>query len=399
MACFLRSPGIMSSAAPAPSTHPARTGGGAWVPLTPLAPVSLRRSICLRSRLQSSSCNGCAQACPVGALRIGAAGVELQEGCTGCGRCQAACPVGAVVAHGFAGVLESTRADAAGELQLECSRFPDAPAHAQLPCLGGVTEASLLALCARNEARPVVLVDRGACAACDSGGPVHPARAVVERVAGWMYLAGVPQAQLPRIERSARSDAAAAPRGEDPLQSRGRARRGFLGALARPARPQAAATDPGTPREQVLALLATLAARHGGSVAPDLFHHLAVGASCKGLRVCAATCPTGALVRYRNDEAKFTGIAFDARDCIGCKHCAAVCPNHALQVLPGVGAGLGRRPLTRFVQRECTDCGARFAASAGDDGQRCDGCRKRAQLARAAFTTLFPARTPLQGME
>jgi ferredoxin len=337
--------------------------------------------------------------CPVGALRIGASGVELQGGCTGCGRCEARCPTGALAATGFAGALQGVATGKAGEVLLECARFAHHPADARVPCLGGVSAAALLALCARVPERPVVLVDRGACGTCDSGGVDHPAAVVVAQVAGWMRTAGVPQPRLPRIAPLQCGGGGRAAPGEDPLQARGRARRGFLGALTRPAGAPTVHRDSSPPRGAILSVLSGLAAQYGGAVAPELFHHLEVAADCRGLRVCAATCPTGALVRYRDEATGHNGIAFDTHDCIGCNHCAAVCPNQAIRLLPGPGAGAGQRPLTQFARRDCGTCGAPFTLAAGEQHTHCDRCRKKVQLASAAFKTLFSANTRLQGME
>jgi formate hydrogenlyase subunit 6/NADH:ubiquinone oxidoreductase subunit I len=152
-------------------------------------------------------------------------------------------------------------------------------------------------------------------------------------------------------------------------------------------------TVPSAERRSIVAALEALARRHGGRVPASLFHRVGVHSACEGHRVCASACPTGALVRYRDDGSRRMGIAFDGAACIGCGHCAAVCPEQALELHHGGGsAQSGHRPLTRFLQRECADCGARFASTANDFETHCERCRKSAQLARSAFTTLFPAR-------
>ena len=374
-----------------------RTAGG-FVPLRARAPLALRRSACLRSRWHASECQACAQACPVGCLELTADGVALNAGCTGCGRCQAACPMGALAAEGFAAAQRPESGAAHRPLFVDCARFgATSGAGLQVACLGGLSAAALVDLCERAGDRRVVLLDHGACSACDSGGAQHPAQATVERVLPWLRHAGVPDALLPRIESHEAPQAGGEADSCDPLQSRGRARRGFLGALAQPARPRASAPAPAMPPRQVLlSALARLAERHGGGLAPALFHRVQVGSLCQGLRICAASCPTHALLRYRDETAGVAGIAFDPQACIGCGHCAAVCPRQALQVVPATDAGSGRRILTRFAQRECTECGARFAPSAGDADSRCERCRKSAELARAAFHSLFPTRNRLQ---
>ncbi len=357
---------------------------------TRLAPVALCASRCLHARLNASACAACVDACPAGALRMEAQGPVLQQGCTGCGRCQAACPGGALAVRGFE-ALQLQGTDAVPPHAIDCLHGDDALATGALrvPCLGGISDASLLQMCAAAPWHAIVLLDRGACAGCDSGGRDLPAAATVHRVARWLREAGVTEDRLPRLQRRmARPEAPSA----DPMQSQGRARRGFLGAMVRPspAAPAAPAGDLATPRQQVLRTITALAARHGGRVAPELLHRVEIAADCQGLRICATTCPTGALLRYRDERAGVAGVSFDAADCIACGNCAAACPRQALRLLPGEGAAAtGRQVLTRIPQRECTECGTRFLLTGAEAHTRCDRCRKTAALARAAFQTLF----------
>lgn len=341
---------------------------------------------------------------PVEALTVGPEGIELAGGCcTGCGRCQAACPMGAISVDGFerlAIAIDPARTD---PLVVDCMRQsmsgPCAP-EVRVPCVGGLSGGSLLALCARVPQRTVVIADNGQCASCDSGGSIHPAAATLQVVVELMREAGVPDERLPRLQardvwaRRGRDSSS-----DDPLQSRGRLRRGFLTAPAPPAthhaadQRSAAFTMPSTECRSIVAALESLARHSGARMPATLLHRLDVNSACQGHRVCASACPTGALVRYRDDASRCMGIAFDAAACIGCGHCAAVCPQRALELHHGGGsAHAGHRPVTRFLQRECDDCGARFASTASDPETRCERCRKSAQLARAAFTTLFSAR-------
>lgn len=317
--------------------------------------------------------------------------------------------MGALRVDGFGSLASPIAARYEGALVVDCARAHPSARDAgeiQVPCLGGMSEGDLLALCVRAPGRTVVLADRAECGICDSGGPAHPAAAMLQRVCALMREAGVPEERLPRLE--SRLPLGAGRRREgDPLQSHGRSRRGFFTALARPAAqprrsnaPVLPHTSPAPARQAVVDALEALVARHGGRMPPVLFHRLEVGPACRGHRVCASVCPTGALGRYRDDGVGRMGVAFDAAACIGCGGCASVCPEQALGLHLGAGAaGLGRRPLTTFIQSECVDCGARFASRAGDDEARCDRCRKSAQLVRSAFTTLFSARPRLRDME
>ena len=374
---------------------PAR--GTRFEPLAARSPVSIDRSACLRLRTHLAECRACAAVCPTQAIAAGSQTLELGAGCTGCGRCQSACPNAALAVVGFeidAAVVPQTSA----AVTVECQRAPAGSGALRVPCLGGLSPACLLTLCAGAAQSRVVLVDRGWCGACESGGVSHPAQATLERVNAWLAEAGVPAPLRPAIAAPAR-DMATPRAGADPMQQQGRARRGFFAALARPSsevpRSGGAAirSAPSSQRQQTIAALELLAERHVGRMPADLFHRLDVAAACRGHRVCASACPTGALVRWRDDGASRMGLAFDNASCIGCGHCAAVCPEQAMQLHRGAGdAGRGRRPLTIFEQRECPDCGSRFAASDGEDESRCQRCRTSARLVRSAFQTLFGAR-------
>lgn len=361
------------------------------------AAVTVRRSACLRSRLRTSGCSACADACPAQALRVGRDGVTLQAGCTGCGRCRAACPMGAIAVSGFGAAAEREARAGGATLLVDCARFgvaSAAPDSIRVPCLGGLSPGDLLALCARAAGRTVLLADHDACMGCDSGRTAHAAAAVLQTVTELMREANVPEERLPRLVRRPPQPLAA-----DPMQSEGRARRGFFSALVHPAASEggtAAAGRASPARQQAVAALRTLAARHQGRVPQRLFHRVEVGPSCQGHRGCAAACPTGALLRYRDARTGRAGIAFDAQLCIGCAHCAQTCPEQALTLLRGAGSpDVAARVLTAFPERECTDCGARFAAPAPAAQAQCASCRRAAELARSAFAALFPARTPL----
>lgn len=366
---------------------------GRFAPLAAHAAVSIDRSACLRLRTHLAGCRECAAVCPTQAMQAGQQRLELSAGCTGCGRCQAACPSAALRVDGFE---VDTEATAHAVVTVECQRAPAGNGALRVPCLGGLSESTLLSLCAA-QAR-VELVDRGWCGSCESGGAVHPAQPALDRVDGWLAQAGVPAPLRPRLAPV--DPGRSAPRaGIDPMQGVGRARRGFFAALARPtnqapSRPCAPArSEPSSRRQQTLSALQVLAQRHDGRMPAELFHRLDVAAACRGHRVCASACPTGALVRWRDDDTARMGLAFDNASCIGCGHCAAVCPEQALQLHRGAGeVDRGRRPLTRFEQRECADCGSRFAAPDGEDETRCQRCRTSARLVRSAFQTLFGAR-------
>lgn len=370
-----------------PASQQAAAG---WSLLSPRAPLAHRRGGCTHARMRASPCSRCAAACPTGALAVVDQGPVLAGECTGCGRCQAACPAGALAVPGFDVLAIACTPDTA-TVTVDCVRALPAAGQLRVPCLGGLDEAALAALCVRFPRHALVLADRGACGTCDSGGNgPHPAAATLLRATGWLAEAGVPPDRLPRLEQRPGSRCAA-----DPMQSGGRSRRGFFSALAAPRRTAALPlpTGAGSRRRALLQALAVLAARHGGRVAPSLFVRIEIGRDCTGGRACATACPTRALVRYRDEASHRAGVAFEAADCVGCGACADACGTGALRLHPAEHEPApGLRPLTRFAERECAQCSARFVVPADGAATLCERCRRSAELARAAFHTLFADR-------
>ena len=364
------------------------------------SPVSIWREACLRLGSRYASCRACADICPTQALRAAPQSLALGADCTGCGRCQAVCPTGALSVEGFAATPGRDFPEHDAAVLLDCwqvsSQLPSR-AGIRVPCLGGLSVGRLLGLCTAADPHPLVLVDRGWCADCASGGAQHPARQSVGHAASLMHEAGAPDSRLPRLElRPLGVDRMHRPHA-DPMLGRRRSRRSFFAALAgadasapagvaRP-RPQRSAE-----RQRTLEALQVLVTRYHGRMPTALFHRVEVRASCRGHGVCAAACPTGALVRYRDSSAQSSGVAYDNSACIACGECAAVCPEQAIAIHCGAGdVAQGLRRLNRLRQRECPDCGTRFALRDGEDESRCANCRKSAQLAHSAFQTLFGA--------
>jgi ferredoxin len=410
--------GCGAAAAPIDAALTARR----FVALRRRSPVSIWREACLRLGSRHASCRACADICPSRALRAAPQSLDLGPDCSGCGRCEAVCPTGALSVEGFAaldrpGFFERERrsdrdresgSGSEDALRLDCWQVPpELPNRGEIrvPCLGGVSAGRLLALCAAADPRPVVLADRGACADCASGGAEHPARQTLEHVASLMRQAGVPESKLPRLERQPLGGDHARCAHADPLLARGQSRRAFFLAQAgrieeAPAPSPVARSRPqrSVERQRTLEALQVLVGRYRGCMPAALFHRVEVAASCRGHRVCAAACPTGALLRYRDPGTGMSGVAFDSSSCIACGHCAEVCPQHAIAIHRGAGVvAQGFRRLNRFRERECADCGTRFVLQDGEDETRCRNCRKSVQLAHAAFRTLFGARPAASG--
>lgn len=362
------------------------------------APVGLHAQACLELRSRYAECGHCARNCPPGAIRISSQGMALEETCIGCGRCVAACPTGALRVQGF-----ELRPAPGGEnrrpVTVDCWTAPaSSGAEIRVPCLGGLPVSQLLELRVSAGLREVAFLDRGWCATCPAGKgkDEHPLMKSLERARARMREAGVPEALLPRLAQAPlplreMSDELSAPR----VARRTNRRRFFARlaphsagtvALQRSAPPLAAAE-----RKAVLKSLGMLAARHGGTISPRLFHALEVDARCDGSAVCASTCPTGAL---RSENGAGGGaLSHDAMLCIGCAHCERVCPKGALRVRHGEGSPGAPRLVARFALRECDSCGEVFRVRSEnrEENGYCERCAKSRRLAHSAFQQLFGA--------
>lgn len=376
-----------------------------YVRLRPEAPLGLRAAACLALRAPVVGCRGCVNACPGGKIALGVGGPALAEGCDGCGRCAAACPTGALRTPGFA----VTPSPHTTTVDLECWRVPSKASSRdslRLPCLGGLSSARLLEICADAGKRPVRLLDRGFCTDCPNGGAdMHPAAAVLSETKRLLTAVGIPEALHPRLH------AAPLPAAQRLAEPQGYAveqrvdRRAFLGALSahtlaaadqiRPLGLAGADATPAALRERALPeertrLLAALRRLAPETALPAaLFPSLRVGSACTDHRICVAACPTGALFSYERGEDG--GIAFLAAACVACGACARLCPEEAITL---EAAGNNLRPeqaqvITRFSRRHCPECGSEFTG----EEDTCPACRRNHQFAQSAFGALFGNRS------
>ncbi len=152
------------------------------------ARLRFRADACLPRRFPGFACQGCADACPSGALIPTAAGPRLASGCTDCGQCVTRCPTEALAVPGFGPARLPAANNATAPVTLDCWRvaLERTPAHGlRVPCLGGLSPAWLLELVADAAGRPVHLLDRGLCGACPAGPAASDAaRLSIGHVAG-----------------------------------------------------------------------------------------------------------------------------------------------------------------------------------------------------------------------
>jgi len=358
---------------------------------------------CLPMRHRGAGCDDCVQICPAQAITFADTGLDVADVCTGCGRCVAACPMGALAIDGFAGV--DSAQGVADSLVVECWRVPVGERVANavaVPCLGGIDAAWLIER--QRTGGGVQLVDRGWCAACPSGGCEEPARRALDEARDLLETMGVPPSRLPRIHKAA-LPVTVKPRVEERADHEIKlSRRAFFGQLARraseavspllPAQAAAAANlqlarppRRSRARLRLLAACAELSRAQGLPMPHTLFRRAAVSGACCNRGVCAAVCPTGALLT-RTSDGITQELVFSAVDCIACGACVTACPEGAARLDACNDEGWrSEAVLWRVAMRECAECGAAFIAR--DAQPLCDPCNKSRHLAREMYQQFF----------
>ena len=334
-------------------------------------------------------CRRCSDACPTGALVATSQGPELVSGCVDCGRCAVACPTEALSVPGF-DITPTT----GGMIAIDCWRVPaaDSPSGAlRVPCLGGLSTASLAELTAAADGHPVVLLDRGFCARCSavaSAHPeTHPASPVIDEVRRLLEDCGVAPTAWPRlIAMPLPAARMVAGMGEPLLESRVSRRALFTGQALRTSQPAPTpraippAQTAGLGRQRLLAALRRVSAPER-PLPGRLFPSLTAAQDCADHRVCASACPADALTAYADDAAR--GLRFDAAACIACNLCTRLCPEQALTLDRPEETTTERTPqrLTRHAIRTCPECGSEHS----NPESVCQACRRDRDFARSAF--------------
>lgn len=369
--------------------------------LHPGAGLRLDISACAPRRVRAGNCTRCADSCPADVIRFDATGPVVSDDCVGCGRCVVACDMGALSLER----IPDVDALPAGLEAVECSRVPLVERMreaAEVPCFGALDAAWLIAAHQRYGDGPVLL-DRGHCAGCPSAAVAGPAQeAALEYARDLLESMGVAPSRLPRVcmvELPSSSIAAV----RAPAVSL--SRRAFFGRIGLVAGRQANArltatqaaevrppvgvpTRPSLARLRLLSTLAGLASERNLPMPFGVFRSARVDSTCCDRGLCAAVCPTTALVREQDGHQ--LRITFSALACIDCGACVTACPEAAIRLDECMDEGWRETDTLRKVDsRECVRCGQFFIG--GDELAECPTCAKSTELARDVFRLRFPA--------
>jgi Pyruvate/2-oxoacid:ferredoxin oxidoreductase delta subunit len=292
---------------------------------------------CTRSRLKSSECDLCVQACDERAIRLTPVPEIDVTACTKCERCAAACPTEALL--GAASKLDSSikTVECSDEARLVCSLAPRDSNYGRVGCLGGLNAEDLVSLAVLT--KHSVRLNAQLCRECQAGEAVRAGlteeldRAEASRV--------VATEQLPRINTESRdSEAQAAKLG----------RRGFFATIFQATREVPSLVDralAGATPEDVLRIERSERRRRVrevlGVVERAQFdryfvYEVELTKACDHCCRCVGFCPTGALRRGRVGGRK--RLLVEEADCTGCMVCAEFCGTRGIVVQRRAAASL-----------------------------------------------------------
>lgn len=307
-----------------------------------VAPVTFDRARCLRSRLNSNSCDRCLALCKQGAISKNGRAIEFSEKkCTGCLVCVAECPNEAF-SCGFdpaALIPAVSRLKVEMPVTLGCSKT--ANTETRIPCLGILSEPILAII--NSVAMQDVFLDVRFCADCENGAVLNH---LTERIQGITRRSGS-SAHL-KTSYKYNNDF------ED--MSAGQQRRSFLKSFKKniveigiDAVAMEGVLAPGT--APPLNHKAKEASKIGFLLSEALdivpkgafekrkllcsyFYSITCSDACTLCPSCTGMCPTGALKRKKDPEEK--QLCFTSNKCNGCGLCVEFCKKKALTLLSGI---------------------------------------------------------------
>lgn len=311
---------------------------------TAAAKVSFSRARCLRSRLNTNTCERCVSLCHSKALTItGRAVFFSEEKCTGCMVCVSACPNDAFSFNSDLASLLSAVTNPQEEQPaiLRCKRSRRPANAAVVPCLGLLSEPILAVL--HSVAAQDVFLDGRHCSECENAPVLNLLDGRIQSIINKIgesshlkiryflgdsgeetdmgqqrrfFLHAVTKSMV-GLGRDAVADACGS---------------GFMTAESQENQKQKDATSISLLLREALSLLGAEAATEKKLLVSYLYS-LHCSDACDLCPTCSGMCPTGAVKRKAENATKH--LYFSSDKCSGCGLCVEFCRKKALTLQAG----------------------------------------------------------------
>ncbi len=298
--------------------------------------LSVDISRCLRMRFSESGCRRCADICPHGAVTFVNGLTIHPDHCRGCLLCTSVCPTGAVE-HGSDFPVFLAQLARVTDPVLGCSRTKDC-SHAQLSCLGGLSEEHLLSI--HHTLTGKLTLNLFLCGCC----PNKPIISVLRQRHDAIVRAGLAGSECRVVIAESAEDV----RYREESVDRRSFFKSFRSSLLKSAAAILSTTNEQSERRTDYArkqiplrreLLTSIRLKLSRELEIQLRTHfdacVSFDENCTRCHGCVAICPTGALQTVAVDDSP----AFDQMRCTGCGVCEEFCLDNAVRIAT-YGSGL-----------------------------------------------------------
>ena len=288
---------------------------------------------CVRFRHRKAQCTLCADHCPEGAIAWGeSAQVDAQK-CTSCGLCAAVCPTGVFEASSPSNTQLVREIDELAKvtstIAFACPQVAGGEACGviRVSCLGRL-DASILVGAAASGIRHVQLVDKE-CERC----PGNIGHTVAEQAVAASNELLQACGSVSHVEFIDRSDLLDQP-AHIKEQTTGTRSENVPGEPAQAIKPmekgELPARVPGKRQLLVSSLKRISGQESERELDTNLWAAVSIKESCTGCQMCAFFCPTGALVKFVEDDKP--GLTFKYAECTNCRLCREICYTASIEL-------------------------------------------------------------------